>query len=90
MKRVALVMAIVVSLGLFTCACQRSNGGIGEITTIKPVTDATSDFWIADHEVTVPSVTEPSSLPEYQLGSTLLEDQANDDYDFERKYRITS
>lgn len=31
----------------------------------------------------------PSSLPQYQPGTILLEDQNYDDYDFERKYRIT-
>ncbi len=89
MKRAVLLMAIVVSLGIFTCACQQADGETGEITTTKPVTDATSDFWIGEPQVTVPSVTDPSSLPEYHPGSILLEDQADDDYDFERKYRIT-
>ena len=74
----ATLLALMMSAGC-TGSPPASTAPSAEATTVPTIVSPTSP------DATHPEIPE---LPEYLPGSIELEDQSNDDYDFQRKYRI--
>ena len=105
MKRMIACLMLFLCVSGFLLACSVNDPTDSIINRVPDPTEAASTIPNAESDIsdttshtthpneanptTAPSGTDFPSLPEYEPGSILLEDQAYDDYDFERKYRIT-
>ena len=105
MKRMIACLMLFLCVSGFLLACSVNDPTDSIINRVPDPTEAASTIPNAESDIsdttshtthpneanptTAPSGTDFPSLPEYEPGSILLEDQNYDDYDFERKYRIT-
>lgn len=87
MKKIVIFIALVAVMISAGCEGDPPVGTQPSVVATTAVTSTTSPP--PSSTPTSPNVPSAPALPEYQPGSIILQDQEDDDYDFQRKYRIT-